>query len=496
MDRTRFFQILAVAFVGGLLSVLSLKAYENYFEQNNKSTKNALIEQNLQYPVQFANYVPDFSGTPYDFTFAAEMTVHAVVHIKTEYQRKSSIYDDFFGQYDPFRDFFYNNPNRGMAQQPIVATGSGVIISPDGYILTNNHVVQEADLIEVTLNNKESYSAIVIGTDPSTDLALLKIEAGALPHIRFGNSDSVRVGEWVLAVGNPFNLNSTVTAGIVSAKARNINILGRQDAIESFIQTDAAVNRGNSGGALVNAKGELIGINAAIASNTGSFTGYSFAVPVNIARKVAMDLLEYGQVQRAFLGVEIVDMTGKLAEEKNIRKVLGVYVNSVLNNGSGLDAGIKEGDIITHIDGTKVNSTAELIEIIATKSPGDNVIISYVRGDNEEETNVRLKNRYGNYDIIEKDRENIAYLLGATFENASQEDLQRLNISYGVKVKTLESGKLYSAGIREGFIITHLDRTPINSVEGLLNALKTKRGGVLLEGIYPNGLRAYYGFGL
>lgn len=496
MKRYNLIQLTLVAFAGGLFSLSALKVLDKFADgKDNRATKY-LTEQNAQLPAQFANYTPASNLAPIDFTFAAEMTVHAVVHIRTEYQRKSSVYDDFFGHMDPFRDFFFGNPNRSRAQQAIIATGSGVIISPDGYILTNNHVVQEADLIEVTLNNKESYKAIIIGTDPSTDLALLKVEAGALPHIRFGNSDSVRVGEWVLAVGNPFNLNSTVTAGIVSAKARNINILGRQDAIESFIQTDAAVNRGNSGGALVNTKGELIGINAAIASSTGSFTGYSFAIPVNIARKVANDLLEYGQVQRAFLGVEIMDMTGRLAQEKNINRIPGVFVARTTNNGAAADAGIREGDIITHINDMRVNSTAALLEIIATKSPGENVQVKYVRSNDEKEARVRLKNRFGNFDIIERVRENIAYLLGAAFEEVSAEELKHLNIPGGVKVKSLESGKLRAAGLREGFIITHVDRTPVNRLEQLTNILKNKRGGVLIEGIYPNGMKAYYGLGI
>ena len=484
-----------MAILGGLFSLFSLKVYENNFEKNKDKYNTSFPKENA--PVQYARYAPNLTGSNLDFTFAAEMTVHAVVNIRTEYQRKSSVYDDFFGNFDPLRDLFGGNQGwYGHSQQPIIAAGSGVIISPDGYIITNNHVVQEADYIEVTLNNKESFAATLVGTDPSTDIALLKIQSTDLPYIAFGNSDSVRVGEWVLAVGNPFNLSSTVTAGIVSAKARNINILGRNDAIESFIQTDAAVNQGNSGGALVNTRGELIGINAAIASNTGSYTGYSFAIPVNIVRKVSKDLLEYGQVQRAFLGVEVADMTSKLAEQKNIQKVPGVFVSGVLKNSAAADAGLKEGDIIIEMDSKNLSSASELLEIIATKTPGDEVKVFYIRDGKQEEANMKLKNKYDNYDILQKEKESIINLLGASFENITKEEADNLGIKYGVKVKKIDSGKLRSYGVREGFIITYIDKTPVKTTDELYNIIKNKKGGILIEGVYPNGMRAYYGFGL
>jgi len=486
MKRVKFYQLLLVAILGGFFSMFLLKIYENKFEKNKTSFIKDVI------PVQYASYAPNLKGSNIDFTFAAEMTVHAVVNIRTEYQRKSSVYDDFFGNLNPFG----NQSWLGNSQQPIIATGSGVIISPDGYIITNNHVVQEADYIEVTLNNKESFAASVIGTDPSTDLALLKIQSMDLPYIVFGNSDSVRLGEWVLAVGNPFNLTSTVTAGIVSAKARNINILGRSDAIESFIQTDAAVNQGNSGGALVNTKGELIGINAAIASNTGSYTGYSFAIPVNIVRKVSKDLLDYGQVQRAFLGVEIADMTSKLAEQKGVQKVPGVYISKVLKNSASDDAGLTDGDIIIEVDSKHLSSTSELLEIIATKAPGDVVKALYLRDGKQNEANIKLKNKYDNYDILQKEKESIVNMLGASFENVSKEEADRLGLKFGVKVKKIENGKLRSYGVREGFIITYIDKTPIKNTDDLYTIIKNKNGGILIEGVYPNGMRAYYGFGL
>jgi len=494
MRKYKFFQLFGIALLGGIFSLMASKAYEHYFTSDEKDARQRFPYENI--PVQYARYTPNLGESNLDFTFAAEMTVHAVVNIKTEYQRKSSVYDDFFSNWDPFFDFFGRNNRYGYSQQPIIASGSGVIISPDGYIITNNHVVQEADYIEVTLNNKETFSATLVGNDPSTDLALIKIQSNDLPFIVFGNSDSVRVGEWVLAVGNPFNLNSTVTAGIVSAKARNINILGRADAIESFIQTDAAVNRGNSGGALVNTKGELIGINAAIASNTGSYTGYSFAIPVNIVRKVSKDILDYGQVQRAYLGVEIADMTSKLAEEKNLQKVPGVYISRVLDNSAAADAALKESDIIIEIEGKSLSSASELLEVIATKAPGDIINIIYIRDGKQKETTAKLKNKNNNYELLIKEKESIVNLLGASFEDVTKEEATRLGIKNGVKVKTLGSGKLRSYGVREGFIITHIDKTAIKNTDDLNNVIKEKKGGILIEGVYPNGIRAYYGFGL
>ncbi len=493
MKQFKFYQLFLVALMGGIVSVLGMKTYDYFAEKKNPTHKGTSI--NVGMPVQYTNYLPNLSGSNLDFTFAAEMTVHAVVNIRTEYQQKSSVYDDFFGGFDPFRDFFGGDLYRRQ-QQPIIATGSGVIVSPDGYIITNNHVVQESDYIEVTLNNKESFPAKIIGTDASTDLALLKIESNDLPYVVFGNSDSVRVGEWVLAVGNPFNLNSTVTAGIVSAKARDINILGKADAIETFIQTDAAVNRGNSGGALVNTKGELIGINAAIASNTGSYTGYSFAIPVNIVKKVFKDLLEYGQVQRAYMGVEVTDMTSKLAAEKGIAKVPGVYVSNVIENSAASDAGLKKGDIIIEMESKSLSSASELLEIVAAKSPGETINIIYLRGSKQNEIVVKLKNKFNTYEIVKSDKESIVNILGASFENLTKEEASRLGIKYGVKVKNIGSGKLRSYGVREGFIITSIDKTPVSNTDELYNIIKNKKGGVLIEGVYPNGVRAYYGFGL
>jgi Do/DeqQ family serine protease len=321
------------------------------------------------------------AAPPADFSTAAELSVTAVVHVKTLTTRNNSMGGQYF---DPFQFFWGQPAPQQMPQQQ--SAGSGVIISDDGYIVTNNHVIENADEVNITLDNKQTYTAKVVGTDPSTDLALLKVDAKGLPFMRWGNSDQVKVGEWVLAVGNPFNLTSTVTAGIVSAKARNINILPSQKfPIESFIQTDAAVNPGNSGGALVNATGELIGINTAIASTTGSYAGYSFAVPVNIVRKVVLDLVEFGTVQRGFIGVSIREIDSDFAKEKSIKSLSGVYVNGLTEEGAAKRAGIREGDVIVSVNGTSIKSSPELQEQVSRYRPGDQIDVTIVR-DGEEKT--------------------------------------------------------------------------------------------------------------
>lgn len=432
---------------------------------------------------------PGSEGGPTEFTGASESTVPAVVHVTTTYGAAASGNQ----AYNPFQDFFWGD--RGLRNQaPAMSSGSGVIISDDGYIVTNNHVVANSDKVEVTLNDKRTMEARVIGTDPSTDLALLKIDEKGLPFISYGNSDDVRVGEWVLAVGNPFNLTSTVTAGIVSAKGRNIHILpDQQFPIESFIQTDAAVNPGNSGGALVNTSGNLIGINTAIASNTGAYTGYSFAIPVNMVKKVVGDLLEFGNVQRGFIGVNIRDIDSKFADEKGIKSLKGVYVAGISDGGAAAAAGIKEGDIITKVGGNTVNSSPELQEQVGRFRPGDKVEVTLIRSGSEKIVPVTLKNKDGNTGIVKNE---MVSLLGAEFEVLSREEGNRLGIQNGVKITKLNAGKLRSAGIREGFIIESIDNKTVKGTDEIISALKDKTGGILIEGIYPNGMRAYYGFGL
>ncbi len=459
----KFLSLFFAALLGGFLSLF---AYQHFFSSENTESQSTSGSRFLdEPPATLARYMTKLPTTLPDFTLVAEMTVNAVVHIRTEYERKSSVYDDFFGG-DSFRDFFFG-PRQQPQQRSIVATGSGVIISDDGYIVTNNHVVAEADLIEVTLNDNRIYEAVIIGRDPTTDLALIKIEEAGLPYLTFGDSDEVRVGEWVLAVGNPFNLTSTVTAGIVSAKGRNINILGGDTAIESFIQTDAAVNRGNSGGALVNTQGDLIGINAAIASSTGSFAGYSFAIPSSIAKKVMDDLLEHGEVQRGLLGIYIGEITSRDAKERGMLRHRGAFVSEVDPNGAGAKAGLRQGDLIISVDGLPIRSPSELLEILGRRRPGDEVTITYVRDEKEMVAKAILQNVYGETSLVSREDVTIFDNLGARFESISDAEKQRLGIDGGVRVAGVTRGKLFAnAGIRDGFIITHIDNQPVLSPEG------------------------------
>jgi|SaaInlV_125m_DNA_1040241.scaffolds.fasta_scaffold02147_5 serine protease Do len=422
------------------------------------------------------------------FETAASQSVNSVVHIKTistGHQNKQSLQD-------PLQDLFFGRPPRNQQPKKIAGSGSGVIISDDGYIATNNHVIEGATKIEVTLNDKKTYTGTIVGTDPTTDLALIKIKAKNLSAIYYGNSDAVNIGEWVLAVGNPFNLNSTVTAGIVSAKGRNINILKEDYAIESFIQTDAAVNPGNSGGALVNQQGELIGINTAIASNTGSYTGYSFAIPVNIVKKIMGDLVKHGTVQRALLGVQIRELNQTLAEEQEIKNLEGVYISKVFSGSSADDSNLKSGDIIRYIDGAKISSPSELQEKIGQYQPGDKVEVTYDRNHLIHTSILTLKNKLGTINSLAKE----IYFFGAQLEQVSNKEKKLLKIKNGVKIENLKSGFFLNEGMKKGFIITKLNNQIVVSPEGLVNTLKNTKGGILIEGIYPNGSKAYYGFGL
>ena len=354
-------------------------------EAANQSSVPGANAPGAKAPVSLASYSGQTSSqgiAPVDFTQAAERSVEAVVHVKTKYYRQQ--------QYvDPFYQFFFGRPQQ--SQQPsAMASGSGVSLSNDGYIVTNNHVIEDANEIEVVLNDKRTFTAKLIGTDPNTDLALLKIEATALPTIEIGNSDDLRVGEWVLAVGNPFNLTSTVTAGIVSAKARSINILNSDMKIESFIQTDAAVNPGNSGGALVNTQGQLVGINTAIASQTGSYAGYAFAIPTAIMQKVVADLRQYGTVQRALLGIRMLDITQQVKDQLSLESMEGVYVGEVISGSAADKAGMKAGDVIVQVDGRPINASSQLQEQIGRKNPGDQITILVRRGQRSVTLQVTL----------------------------------------------------------------------------------------------------------
>lgn len=469
--------LVATSFAAAFLAVL---VYASFFQ-----AKTVIIKEPAKEKVELTGMRDAIAAAEiFDFTDAAEKAVHAVVHVKVKSQESYS--------YNPFYEFFFGEkPN--MQPEPVMGFGSGVIISSDGYIVTNNHVVDGSTDIEVVLNDRRSFPAEVIGTDPSTDIALLKIKATDLPFMVYGNSDDMRLGQWVLAVGNPYNLTSTVTAGIISAKSRSINILG-ESSIESFIQTDAAVNPGNSGGALVNTKGELIGINTAIASRTGSYSGNSFAVPINIAKKVVADLKEFGQVQRAILGVTIQDVTQEVAKENSLDEVKGVFVNGIRDGSAAGDAGIKKGDVILSVNSTPVNSVSELQEQISKYRPNDKVNVIVNRNNKEKVFEVVLRNMDGDTGIVKKD--DSLSILGASLEPVNEQTRQQLGIKYGVRVTSLKSGKLMKAGVREGFVITQINNKPVTSVEDIKKILSGTKGGVYIEGIYSDRTIAYYAFGL
>ena len=496
MKTNDFKKILGVLIIVIAVVSISFSVFSKVEKEQKKNTSTYFRDQmgSGKPDINQSNAGTPIGGYP-DFVDAAAKSVHAVVHIRSSYLQKSNYYDQFYNN-NPFFDFFFGQPQRPRQEQ-VQTFGSGVIVSSDGYIVTNNHVVQDADTILVTLNDKRTYTAQLIGNDPTTDLAVIKIKSNNLVFLTYGNSDELKVGEWVLAVGNPYNLTSTVTAGIVSAKARDINILGGNNTIESFIQTDAPVNPGNSGGALVNTRGDLVGVNAAIASNTGSFTGYSFAIPVNIVRKVVDDLMKYGVIQRAYIGIRMQELNSKLAESKGIDNLQGVYVNSVVPKSAADDAGIKQGDIITNLGGINVNSTTQLMEVVGEHRPGDKIDVILNREGKPLTFSLVLKNEEGNTNLVNKEEAKTSLsMLGGTFEPISRDDMRRLGINNGLKVKKLDNGKLKSAGIKENFIITAIDHIAISSIDDLKKALNNKKNGMLIEGVYPNGLRYFYGFGM
>ncbi len=478
-DLKKFSFTIAIALVSAFVAVW---AYSRFF--NNPQVVTVAEQQ----AVRYANLPSAPQGEAPDLTYAAENSVHAVVHVKV--QSTSDMNEMMPYSDNPFYQWFYGD--RYQNQQPRVqqSSGSGVIISNDGYIVTNNHVIDDADDIEIVLNDNTEYKAKLIGTDVNTDIALLKIDAEDLPCLTFGNSDALKLGEWVLAVGNPFNLTSTVTAGIVSAKARNIGINSGDMRIEAFIQTDAAVNPGNSGGALVNMNNELVGINTAIASQTGSYTGYSFAVPSSIVQKVVNDLKDYGQVQRALLGVQIQDISNDLIEQNDLDldKIEGVYIAEV-NKGSGAEeAGLENGDVILSVDGIDVNSTSELQIEISKHKPGDVVNVLIKRDNNSKPYNVTLRNMQGNTNIITTSEDEF---LGAKFDNVSENEKSQLRINHGIKIAELHNGKLKDAGIEEGFIIAYANKNAIDEVNDLRRIVNQAEGGILIEGYFPNGRSGY-----
>ena len=476
MNGKRIFGSILIAVAGGMIALF---VYTLLFEKPVIKSDSGSINQEL---VKFTNLPANFEGENLDFTYAAERTVHAVVHVKTVTERtrrvRNPLYEFFYG------DQYYWNP------QPMLGFGSGVIISTDGYIITNNHVVENSDEVEVVLNDKRTFKATVVGADPSTDLALLKIKAKDLIFVPYGNSDELRLGNWVLAVGNPFNLTSTVTAGIVSAKGRNLGIITGEFRIESFIQTDAALNRGNSGGALVNTKGELVGINAAIISPNGGYAGNSFAIPVTIVKKVIEDLKEFGEVQRAILGIIIQDVTDELVKEKKLDKIEGVYINGLRENGAAIEAGIEVGDILISINALKVNSTAELQEKIAKFRPKEKVKIIIKRKGKTKQFEIVLRNMQGNTSIIRS----TDLVLGAKFEELEEDVMDRYRINGGVKIVDVGVGPLKELGLRKGFIITSINDKKVDEVDDIKNNLGGGRALYSIEGVQPNGTFFSYKF--
>lgn len=488
-----------------LSSVITLAAY-NFLGFNNR---DVIFNESSPTPTilgRLASMPGAPTAMPGDFSTAAEAVTPTVVHIRTtmtrtvRQQQVPDIFREFFG--DEFGGS-QRQPRRQQGQ----ASGSGVIISKDGYIVTNNHVVQDADEVEVIMTDKRSFKAKVIGTDPLTDLAVIKVDANNLPAITLGDSDALKLGEWVLAVGYPLDLESTVTAGIVSAKGRKIGILdqniSKTDAkpdspVEAFIQTDAAINPGNSGGALVNLRGELVGINSAIASATGYYSGYGFAVPVSLVKKVSADLLKYGNVQRGYIGILPIELNSTIAKEKNVKIGRGIYVQEVVEKGAAEAAGLKKGDVIVKMDGQSLDSDAQMREIIGRRRPGDIVNVTVNRDGSERDFNVELRNRNGGRDVIKKSDVTASNAslgsLGAQFEELSAQDAKQMGITGGVRVKKITDGKLAETDIEEGFIIVKANGKNVKTTKDLQTIMASvKEGeGLMLIGMYPNSSRMYY----
>ncbi|RLD24210.1 MAG: deoxyribonuclease HsdR [Bacteroidetes bacterium] len=473
MNKNYVLGIVLAAALGGVIAIGGYKAIEPA-----ASHYNSIQDRQDQVMRTVSSEYKETVPLNLDFTAIAGKAINSVVYIQSTYESKE----------------ITQSPYRRYQRGPAIASGSGVIISDDGYIVTNNHVVEDAMEINVTLEDNRRYTAKVVGTDPTTDLALIQIDEQNLAFLPYGNSNDVVVGQWVLAIGNPFNLTSTVTAGIVSAMARNIDILRDNNnnlQIESFIQTDAAVNPGNSGGALINTSGQLVGINTAIASRTGSYTGYSFAVPVNLVKKVMDDLLEFGVVQRGLLGIQIRDVSAQLSKAENLHVVEGVYVAEV-NSGSGAEeAGIRAKDVIIAIDGQKVRNTSKLQELVAVHRPGDKVEVLLLRDGKEKTIIATLHNTVGTTAIVERVLD--VNIDGALFEEVSQNELNRLGIIGGAKMVDRGDGKWEDADIEEGFIITHVDKRKINSIDDLKGAMAHKDDErVIFLGVLPDGTKTYY----
>lgn len=421
-----------------------------------------------------------------DFTYAAETAVDAVVYVKVTVKTAADQY-----QIDPFFKFFFGDQgSQGREQE---GSGSGVIIRSDGYIVTNNHVVENATKIEVTLNNKKTFSAKVIGTDPATDVALIKIEADNLPVISFADSDHLRLGEWVLAIGSPLGLRGTITAGIVSAKGRSMPNYTGDFKIESFIQTDAAVNPGNSGGALVNKRGELVGINTAIISQTGSYSGYSFAVPSNIVKRVVSDLIDFGSVKRALLGVTMQPIDEKIAKDLKLSSMNGVYINEVSKGSAADKAGLQKGDVIIAVDSVKVTDGASVQEAVSKYRPGDKAVVTYIRDGKQKNVKVTFQSSTEQTGTVDSD--GLVAFYGAKLGKLSKETMSRLGIKQGVEIVSVAPGKIMEAGASSGFIILYVNDEAVSKPQDVVDIAKKAKRSVVIEGLTANGQSAYFAFG-
>lgn len=491
--------ILLVILISSATSIASLWGYNRW---NEKQT--AGMQEPGKLPVNYAGFFDGGKATgAVDFTDASTSATPAVVHIKTKTKarqvtnnlpRGRNPFSDLFG--DDFGDLFGGPQSQTIPEQR--ASGSGVLISEDGYIVTNNHVIDGADDINITLNNKRSYKATLVGADPSSDIAVLKIDGKSFPYLVYGNSDEVKLGQWVLAVGYPLTLDVTVTAGIISAKSRSIGINRRQSEspIESFLQTDAAVNPGNSGGALINTDGQLIGINSAIASPTGSYAGYSYAIPVNIVKKVVNDLMKFGTVQRAYLGIQysMGDPSDDEKKEYGLRDGEGVVVTDVTDDGAANLAGIKKGDIVTKINNVKVTTGPEMVEQVTRYKPGDKITVTYLREGKENTASLTLKNRAGNTNIVKN--ASILEKLGGTLENLDKKTAATYDVAGGVIVRKIGGGALSKTKMQDGFVITSVNGMVVKNTDDLRVALEKNKGNtVKLEGIYP-GYEGSYGYPL
>ena len=493
-------QVLFTVAISAITTIAVIWGYGTFVKKNNTfaGQESGSVPANYKFAGMVDGNIPP--GGVADFTVPAAAATPAVVHIKTKTNAKQvsnnlprkqqqNPFSDLFGNDDLFQQFFGQRNNIIPEQR---ASGSGVIISEDGYIVTNNHVVDNADEITVTLSNKKTYKAKVIGTDPSYDLSVIKIEAAGLPFLLYGNSDDVKIGQWVLAIGYPLNLETTVTAGIVSAKARSLGLNkdksgNSQGGVESFIQTDAAVNMGNSGGALVNTEGKLIGINSAIASPTGYYSGYSYAIPVNIVKKVVDDLMKFGTVQRGFLGVSFVSASDLSEEDKRKAGIPisaeGIYASEVPTSGGAFAAGIRKGDILRKVDGIAVNSGAELQELISRHKPGDKVPVTYLRGGTESTVTVTLKNTAGNLDIVKADLG--LQILGADFTNLDPRKAKEYGVPGGIVVKKINEGALNDqTRMKDGFVILKVNDKEVKSTDELKAAIGNNKS-ITISGFYP-----------